>query len=255
MKKLSLFFTLALLGVAFSFQTSRAQDAESPDMFLVMEEFVAPSDMAEFWKVQSEGFELMDKLDFKLHFGAFQTDRNSFYWVFPIKSFADIDASYAQWMDYARQMKESGWDPQQKFRGLSNMSQFVVKFDKDLSRIAPKVENAEPQIFYEWTYVYLKSGHEEEAGEVIQKFKQFYDEEGIEFYWYVYPVMLGEHTPCWILETIADNEADFRKLESEIHKKYKEDTRPMWQEFVQHVRSIDTVKGWYLPDWSRWGNE
>lgn len=253
MKKLTLIFTLALFGVAFSFHSSQAQENESPDMFLVMEEFVAPSDLAEFWKVQSEGIDVMDELEFDLHYGAFQTDQNSFYWVFPIKSFADIDASHAQWMKYMQQMKDSGWDPQEKFRDLSNVTHSVVMFDKGLSRMAPEVEDAKAPTFYEWTYVYLKSGHEAEAAEVIQKFKQFYEDEGIEFYWYVYPVLLGEHTPCWILETRADNEVDFRQQESEIHKKYREQTRPLWQEFVQHVRSMDTVKGWYLPKWSRWG--
>ncbi|MFV0268613.1 MAG: hypothetical protein ACK5HT_15915 [Draconibacterium sp.] len=82
-------------------------------------------------------------------------------------------------MKFTEQLKEKGYDPAAKFRDLSNISQFVVRWNKDLSfRKTERVEGAEPDKFYEWMFIYLKSGHEKEAIEACRKYIDFY--KGIE---------------------------------------------------------------------------
>jgi len=252
MKKFTLFFVMSLCVALFAINRSQAQDAEAPRFYLVMEEFVAPADLSEFWKVQSEGIALWDSLEIQMTYSAYHTDQNSFYWAVPIQNFAALDDFYATWVVNSNAMKEAGWDPELKFRDLSNISQFVVMWDKELSYKPVKEEAAaEPDIFYEWSFIYLKSGHEKEAAETVQKYIDFTKEEGIDYRWDIYRVVFGNHTPCWILETRAESEEAMRHFESENNKKYKEEYRELWRNFVQHVRTIETTKGWYLPKWSR----
>lgn len=252
MKKLSFFILLGLTMALLNVNPASAQEADAPAMFLIMEEFVAPSDMAEFWKVQNEAFEIFDEMEFDMTFYGYRTDDNSYYWALPLKNFASIDKMFEKMKNQYNLLNEKGYNPAEKFRDLSSMSQFVVKWNKELSYNPDEMdENAEPDIFHEWTFFYLKSGHEKEAAEAIKKYQEFYDNSEDSYQWDVYDIVLGNHTPCWIFETSAKTELELRTLEEEMSKKYKEDFQKMWQEFVPHIDKMETKKGWYLPNWSR----
>ena len=253
MKKVFLLIGLFILFTGFVSLNSLAQEAEEPTLFLLMEEFVAPSDLAEFWKVQSEVLELFDELKFDMTFYTYRTDDNSFYWALPLKSFASIDELFAKMMSNQKRLKEKGYDPGAKFRDLSTISQSVVSLNKELSyHTTEKPEGTEPDNFYEWTFFHLKSGHEKEAAEAAKKYMEFYDNIEENFEWNVYEVLLGNNTPCWIFETSAESELAMRKLESDMQKKYGNDFQKLWQSFSQHVSTMETKKGWYLPDWTRY---
>ena len=79
MKKLSFFILLGLTMALLNVKPASAQEVDAPAMFLIMEEFVAPSDMAEFWKVQNEAFEIFDEMEFDMTFYGYRTDDNSYY--------------------------------------------------------------------------------------------------------------------------------------------------------------------------------
>jgi len=253
MKKLSFSIVLFLTISLFNVNSTLAQEAEEPSLFLIMEEFVAPSDRAEYWKVQSEMLKLFDELKLEMTFFTYQTDDNSFYWALPLKSFASIDELFAKMMRSNELLKEKGYDPVAKFRDLSTISQFVVSLNKELSyHPTEKPEGTEPDKFYEWTFFHLKSGHEKEAAEATKKYIEFYNSIEENYAWNVYEVVLGNNTPCWILETSAESELAQRTLESDLQKKYGEDFQKLWQNFIQHVGTMETKKGWYLPNWSRY---
>jgi len=256
MKKFTFFTVLCLIMAAFFANDTRAQEPDGPAMVLLMEEFVAPSDMAQFWKVQSEALELFDELNFDMTFYAYQTDQNSFYWAMPIKSFADIDEVYSTMMNSHKLLKENGYDPDAKFRNLSNISQSVVMWNKELSyHPEEREEGAEPDKFYEWSFIYLKSGHEKEVAEATKKYMDFYKSVGVNYAWDIYEVVFGDHTPCWILEVSAESELALRQQESDLQAKYHDDFMKLWQNLVPHVRTIETKKGWYLPAWSKHESE
>lgn len=251
MKKFNLLLVLCLLMSALFINNARAQ-GEEPSLFLLMEEFVAPADLSEFRKVQQEAFDVFDELKFKMNIGAYQTDENSFYWAMPLKNFAAIDEFYAKMQTNSQKMKESGYDGDAKFRDLSNISQSVVMWNKELSyHPGGEGQDEAGKNFHEWTFLYLKSGHEKEAAAACQKYIDFYKSIGSDYSWDIYQVVFGEHTPCWILEVQAVNEATLRETEDELMKKYRDDFSKLWQNMVQHIRTIETKKGWYLPGWSR----
>lgn len=81
---------------------------------------------------------------------------------------------------------------------------------------------------------------------------EFYDNIEENYEWNVYEVILGNNTPCWIFETSADSELAMRTLESDMQKKYVKDFQKLWQNFTQHVSTMETKKGWYLPNWTRY---
>ena len=248
MKKNVLFFASCLLMALFLNFNVLAQD-DDPGMVLLFEEFVAPADMAQFWNVQQEAIDLFKEIDLKMTVWAYQTDQNSFYWAFPIKNMAGIDEVFATMMKSNQMLKEKGFDGTAKFRDLSNVSTSVVRWNQEISW-HPQGSTEEGKNFHEWSFIYLKAGHEMEAANAAKKYIEFYKSINSDYAWDIYEVVLGEHTPCWILEVQAVDEATMRKNDDEMNKKYGEDFRKLWQNMVQHVRTIETRKGWFMPNWS-----
>jgi hypothetical protein len=256
MKKFSFLLVLCLFMGTFFVTTTHAQETEEPNLILLMEEFVAPADGADFRKVQQEAFDALDKLDFDVTIWAYQTSENSFYWAMPIKNFGGIEEIYASMHNYTKKLKENGFDSDAKFRNLSNISQSVVMWNKELS-YHPDGDGQDEagKNFHEWRFYYLKSGHEKEVAEAVKKYIEFYKNIDSDYSWDVYQVVFGEHTPCWIIEVQDVSEAALRTTEAALMKDYRDDFGKLWQNMVQHVRTIETKKGWYLPDWSRPGGE
>jgi len=249
MKKFVLYFAACLLMASFMNFNARAQESEDPGMILLFEEFVAPADLAQFWTVQQEAFDYFKEADLKLPIWAYQTGQNSFYWATPLKSFASIDEVFATMMQSNKLLKEKGFDGTAKFRDLSNISQSVLVWNPKLS-YHPEGSSEDGLNFHEWTFVYLKAGHEKEAAEAVQKYIDFYKGIDTDYAWDIYEVLLGEHTPCWILEIQAKTEAAMREREDMLMEKYQADFMKLWQNMVQHVRTMETKKGWYMPKWS-----
>ncbi|WP_347839242.1 hypothetical protein [uncultured Draconibacterium sp.] len=252
MKNLILSFILFVFLVPATSLQLQAQETEGPSMFLIFEEFVAPDNMNEFWKVQTEALDKYDELDFNMTFSAYRTDDFSFYWSMPLKNFAALDELFADMMKNHQLLMENGYNPAEKFRGLSNLSHFVVSWNKELSYSPADYQKPEePEIFHEWAFIYLKSGHEKQAAEILKKYRDFYDSIEENYHWDVYEVLLGNHTPCWIVESRAKNELEMRKLEADMEKKYGEKFMELWSEFVKHTDKMEIKKGWYMPKWSR----
>lgn len=250
MKKNCLVFVLLFLLSGFVPVISFAQDV-APQNLIVFEEFVSPADLPEFSKVQTEVFDLWKKNEMDIPFFCYQNDDNAFYWVIPIENFAGIDALYAKMMGINKKMKDSGFDTDAKFRDLSTMRQTVISGSPDLSYHPSGVfGQTKEKPFIEWTFCYLKTGHEKEAGDAIKKYIEFYDGIDETYEWDVYMVLLGHDTPCWILMTRSESELALRTLESELNEKYGENFKELWSGFAKHVRRFENKKGWFRADWS-----
>lgn len=253
MKNFILLIALSLFFCPVLTPGIQAQETDEQSMFLVFQESVLPENMPEFMKVQSEALDKLDELKLDLTFSCYRLQDFSFYWAMPIENFAAIDELFSKMMKNHQVLLDNGFDPGEKFRGLSSLSHFVVSWNKELSYYPEDYKAPEePDIYYEWAFVHLKSGHEKEAAEVLKKYQKLYDSVDDTYQWDVYEVLLGEQTPCWILESQAKNEIAMRTIENNLNSKYGDQFTELWQEFVKHVDKMDVKSGWYLPNWSRY---
>ena len=252
MKNVSFFICLCILFTGFVSLQTQAQDAEMPTMFAVFEEFVSPADIGAFRKAQDNAFEQMDKHGGDFTFWSYRTDENAFYWVMPLMNFASLDGFFQKSMALQQKMKEDGFDGSKEFRDLSTMRSSILRWSQELSyHPSGEYGQTEEKPYCEWTFCYMKAGHEKEAGDAIKKYIDFYENIDESYEWDVYQVVFGHDTPCWILMTRAEDAITMRKLEKDLNGKYKEDFQKMWQNFAMHIRKVENINGWFLPDWSK----
>lgn len=105
--------------------------------------------------------------------------------------------------------------------------------------------------YCEWTFSYLKAGHEKEAAAAVKKYQEFYDGIDESYEWDIYRVTFGPDTPCWIMMVRAESELALRQTEAKLGEQYNVEFQEMWQNFTQHVRKFENKKGWFMPQWSR----
>uniref|UniRef100_UPI0032162E71 hypothetical protein n=1 Tax=uncultured Draconibacterium sp. TaxID=1573823 RepID=UPI0032162E71 len=258
MNRFTLLIVLCFLFTAFSLQQTNAQEATPPENFVVFEEFVSPYDLPAYTKAQEKVIDLWNEYDVEVPVYAYRNDDNAFYWVVPVENFAGMDNLYTTMMGVWKKMKEEGnFDADKEFRDLSTGRQTMIHWSKELSyHPSGEFGQSKEKPFVEWTFCYLRAGHEKEAAEAVKKYKTFYDGIDENYEWDVYSVTIGHDTPCWILMVRAENELALRNLEDDLFKKYSEDFQKMWQDFSQHVRKFENKKGWFLPKWSsKWEME
>ncbi|WP_303925784.1 hypothetical protein [Draconibacterium sediminis] len=230
----------------------QAQEAPAmPENFLVFEEFVQPANSEAFNKVQQEAIDLWKELEFDLTFFTYSTDVSSYYWVIPIQNFAAIDQLYAKIGELTTKMKDSGFDAVKKFRDLSTTRETIIHWNKDLSyHPNGNVGQTKENRYCEWTFFYLKAGHEKEMADAIKQYIDFFDSIDETWEWDVYTVSMGYDSPCWILMDRSENSLALKKLESSLQEKYGETFGKLWKNIQPHLRKMDVVTGWFLPDWS-----
>lgn len=252
MKKSAFLIVLFFLLMGMAPINTWAQDAPvPPQMFYVIEEFVEPADQLEFRKVQMEAVNLWREMDLDLSIYTYYNKESSYYWVIPISSFADIDTIMAKGQKLVADMKEKGYDGNEKFRDLSTSRQSVLLWSPELS-YHPNGATGQTRdnAYCEWTYIYLKSGHDEEAAKAFLKQNEFFDGIDETWEWDTYIVMNGYDTPMWIVMTRAANKKAFVDQQTALQQKYSEKFNEMWEEMMPHIRKIEHKEGWFWPGWS-----
>jgi len=252
MRKIILLIGLCILFTGFVSLRTQAQEAEMPTLFAVFEESVEPADMSTFWKVQDKAFKQFDKHGADFTFYSYRTSESSFYWVMPLKNFASLDGFFQKSKALQKKMKDDGFDGAKEFRDLSTMQSSIILWSQELSyHPSGEFGQSEAKPYCEWTFCYLKAGHEEEASAAVKKYIDFYEGINESYEWDYYQVIFGHDTPCWILMTRAEDKISMRKLEKDLYTKYKEDFQKLWQDFAQHVRKMEHKNGWFMPKWSK----
>lgn len=250
MKKSTLTIVLCLLLAGLLPGILRAQQP-APLRFAVFEEKVTTADMAAFHKVQQETVDLWNKLHLDIPILCYTTDNNAFFWVIRVKNFASIDTIFAKSAAFIQKAKEQENYDGNGFRDLSTSNFNFINWRPDLSyHPNGNMGQTIDRPYAEWSFFYMKQGHDEEATAAIKKFIDFYKKNGIQYDWDFFEVLLGYDTPVWIGMNLDTDAVTMRQTEKNLDEKYSADFKELWAEFAKHVRRIEVITGKYKPEWS-----
>jgi hypothetical protein len=225
--------------------------SQEPIHYMVFEEHVAPSVRSEFMEVQQEAVDMWKKYEMDIPVFCYSNDENSLYWVVPIQNFASIDTMFMKMGKMTEKMKADGNDMNEKFRDLSTMTSSVIMWDQDLS-YHPNDEYGQTmdKRYIEWTFLYVRSGHEKELAAAIQKYIDFYSEKEEDYPWDIFRVVMGENMPAVIFMVRAESPAALHAQEKELMENYQSDFGEMWENVSKHLRDSETKTGWFIPKFS-----
>lgn len=250
MKKSTLGIVLSLLFIGFLPVISQGQQA-APVNYVVFEERFSTADMPAFNNVQQETVDLWKKFDLDIPIICYSTDDNAYFWVMPVSSFASIDTIFMKSAAFMKKAQEQEGFDGSGFRDLSTTNFSYISWRPDLSyHFGENTGQNVEEPYVEWSFCYMRQGHEAEATAAIKKFIDFYTQNGINYDWDFFAVTLGYDVPLWIGMNRSTDPIAMRETEKNLDEKYGDDFKNLWAEFAQHVRRIEIKTGWFKPEWS-----
>jgi hypothetical protein len=246
-----IFLVVLSMAVAGRGLLTPASGQSPPEWFIVFEEKPSFANDAQFMKAQMEAADLWKKHNPLLPLFAFQNSDNSLYRIVPIRSFASIDTLYGKMEQMADIMHAASSGKEETSLNTSTVSGTVMMWMPELSHyLSPEFTRYHNKPYAEWLYAYLHPGHEQEAAEALKKFRDYYINNGLDYPWDAFRVLLGNDTPLLIGLFRAESPSALRTKGNGIWEKHGSELRNLWDDLVRHAWKIETKTGWFKPSLS-----
>lgn len=243
---------IVLLTLALVLLSIGVGAQEKPQMLVVYEEMVKPSQLDAYVKASKEFGELMVAADPKSEWSAVQLEDYHFYWVIPLSGFAELD-DFQQLM--MKMMEKAGLE---KFSAMmdasskttDHMDAFVVVERDDLSYHPETMIPREEAKVLEYSYYYLKPGKELEAEEVARQFVATMKAKGVESGFTLYQLAFGSDMPALATLVPARSLVELQQMNAAFMEKMGADGAALQKKVDAITRRFDRRIGFPRPDLS-----
>jgi hypothetical protein len=133
---------------------------------------------------------------------------------------------------------------------IESFSYYVVKYEPELSFVTDGLVWLDEAPYRKWNYFYFKPGSENEVKDILKAWKNLYQNRGVKNGFRVFQGVVGIEQPVFILTTWAESPLDYQLNLQENINLLGEDGAVLWMAMMQLVRKVETVEGWYLPQYS-----
>jgi hypothetical protein len=248
---LRLLFTGVL--IFFISSISFAQETPKDALYLVHSDVIAANKVLQYEKAVNEMLE-----QFKAHnFGgeirfASSSDDNEYYYLTPLSSYADLDATEKNWTElYEKAGEETMAKIDKQFEDCyEHHNNYVVKWSSELSYRAenPRL-NPEDVNFIHWDYFWIEEGKEMQAMEISKKYKELYAKNNITESYNVWMADIGHDIGMMVVTRNAKDHADYYDQRGTIMDLMKDELNDLRKEFYPLLKDFDHKNGKPRPEW------
>lgn len=249
-----------VLLVAFAFGPALATAEEKAEEMvdqgnLVIVEVVTinPDGLAAYEAASKKMLSVLAEHDFPYGYDAYMTDDYHYMFVYPIKSFGDIDALYGNWMKLIESWGMDKWDAMQKELGDAVVSSdlTVFNFRRDLSFLPEDnaYDGSKPNYFY-WGFCKVKPGKEQALEEAFKGFVDLWKSKEMTTGWAAYQGFFGADMPIYVYAEWGPSPAAFWAQSEKAEAKIGDGAKGLWDQTMQSLRSYEFMTGRNRPDLS-----
>lgn len=241
------FFVIGAVVLLLSFPFSFAQE-ESKDQLYVIHEEVAKADMIDLYeKTSKEWVEMMYDAGLDIpSIYASQRDDFHYYYLIPIKNYAEIDGIPQKFQDAAKKLDKDKWSKltSENDKSIETHREFVAKWSAELS-YEPKEPRLKPEErkFIHWVFFQYKLDKRKEVMEVIKEWKKLYTDKKINHGYSIWLIDLGEQNNVIVLTEYAKDGVDYYRTMDEITKMVGQEEQKLQAKFLPLVTKIEQKYG------------
>lgn len=244
-------FTALVMGICSP--SSYAQDDSARYQgHIVWEDVVYPSETEAYEKVTKMQMELYAEQNFPNWVGVYSTSDFTYYWVFLVDSYADVDTLYDNFSKINKDVPEKVEAINDAFEGTHESTKAWTFFwDRDLSYNPEMVEEPDDTLnFRFWSFCYVKKGKMDEMKEVFKGWVELASSNNLSQGWNTYIADMGVETPFlfWIAQ--GKNAVDFYSTNAKDMELLGEDGSKQWNKQKSLLRKYEEKTGWYRGDLS-----
>jgi hypothetical protein len=253
MKRFPVLFLTAMGAVAFFSQITSAQDgSDAYQGYLIWEDAVYPSKVAEYEKFTRQQIELYAAQEFPHRVNIFNTTDFTYYWVISINNYADIDSLYMDFNTIYNHVPEQIDAINEGYAGTHESTRsWTCYSDGELSFIPvdqPQSREAFPYMFL--GFCYPQKGKMDQARNAVNGFVKLAREKQAKMGWETYIGDLGVDAPMLFWASFAKDPLQFHTLNSADFDIMGERADELWRELSGVLRKYEEKTGWYRKDLS-----
>jgi len=247
-KKNSILLVLLFLGGQIIFAQS---SDKSWDYLLIRDDFVKPS-MTDLYEASLTDLALFLKDNNVKHVNYITQlqDNYTYSHVSVINTLDDIKGGLKDFIHGDKKSAEFDliWDDLNQT--IEGYRYYVVKYEPELSYVPDGKVWLEDAPYRRWNYYYFEPGTENDANDLLLAWKNLYENKGVKNGFRVFTGVVGLEQPVIIFTTWAENPLDYQvKLQDNIERLDEEGTI-LWMAMMALVKGVETIEGWYLPQYS-----
>jgi len=133
---------------------------------------------------------------------------------------------------------------------IKSYSYYVVKFEPDLSYIPDGKVWLDEAPYRKWNYFYFQPGTEKEVEKILKAWRNLYKNKGLKQGFRVFSGVIGVEQPVLLFTTWAESPMDYQINLQDNIKLLEEEGTILWMAMMELVRKVETIEGWYLPQYS-----
>ena len=197
--KVSVFVLVGLVVSLCSLTTLALAEEQEAQLWLLWDILVKPSKVMEFEKAMKDQVALYKKHNFPYPWSVASTEDNHYFFLVPIKEFAEIDDINKAFDEAEKKMGADYKAIEKSFVGtMEHIHPYLWYLNLELSYFpeTPRLKPGEDVYLY-YTYLYFKPGMEAEAVAVCKEWKALYKSKGYPDPYFMWVGDIGTDMPVF----------------------------------------------------------
>ena len=249
-------FLVVFLGFVFCFcslSVLAQVEEQNAQFFLVVEEVVKPPMVSKFEETAKEELALLAENHFPYTCYMYATDNYIYYYVWPVKDYADIGNLMNTWMEMVKKIGMEKWQALnvQKGKTLESYKFGAIRHRPDLSYFQenPRFKPEEANFMY-LVFCSILPGKESEFEQICREWVKLDTEVNRSDAYDVFVVEMGSEMPLYFWTSRGISAADFHKQQEIYGTKGGEKIMELWDRTMALCKKYEDKTGWYRPDLS-----
>jgi len=237
-----------IMGLAFSLRFSLAQESNVPQMLLIHEDRVIPSQSQKYIEASKNLKQaLADNNVTGFNYSSFWLYDGSFIHVSRIDNFAALDTS--PWKELSDKLGEEKTQTlfAQYDGTYSSHRDYIAYFHPSLSHKPEQIQETGNN-FKEWMYLYYNEEDQEAFFEVMKEWKALYEAKGIEDGYTIYTNGLGHYGPVVVIHSWAKSEVEMAKKNEDHMAVLGEDRMELMKKIMPLIQKQKSIRGYFMED-------
>lgn len=177
-------------------------------------------------------------------------DNYSYTHVTPIKSMDDIDGGLEAFIKGKERSAEFDLIWGDLNESIESYSYYVVKYEPEMSYVPDGKVWLEDAPYRRWNYLYFEPGTEKLAENILLAWKNIYQDKKVKSGFRVFKGVIGLDQPVIMFTTWSESPLAYQEELQESIDLLDEQGSILWVAMMELVRTVETIEGWYLPQYS-----
>lgn len=253
LKKVFIASLMLLMAQGFAFGQSSESDW---NMMLVREDKVVPSLVSNYEAALMDLKEFLTEENVEdFQYFCHMQDDYHFTHVIPVNSCEDVESlKLISWVERMSN-PEADLIYDEINGSIESSRYYMLQYNPYLSYV-PESENwIEGLPYRKWSFYYFYPGTMDDVRALLSAWQNLYMKNNVASGFRVFEGYLGTEQPLFVFTNWAEDPQDHQKKLYQTMVSLGDESIVLYQALMQYVRKVETIEGWYLPQYSYTQNQ